>query len=142
HLRHEFVREAVPFDSEAGGCLDQLGDLRDRLGTELARFAFQRMGRDDQRRRILVAHGLFDLRDRLDPILLEISEDADEGWTKLGPALLEVRPVDDVLSLLAQTHAPQMPEASGNVPRGRNTGERVKFALAASHGCRGRSAWR
>ena len=48
---------------------DQLGDLGQRLGAELARFALQRVRRKHQRSGILVAHRLLDLRDRLDPVL-------------------------------------------------------------------------
>jgi hypothetical protein len=41
-----------------------------------------------------------------------------------------VRPVDDVPSFVAQTHAPQLPGISGSNPDHPDTGKRVNFALA------------
>ena len=95
--------------------LDQLGDLGQRLGAELARFAFQRMRGKDQRGRVLLAHGALDLGDRLHPILLEIAEDADEARAKLRPALLEMHPIDDIRTLVAHCSLPA-PDGSGVVP--------------------------
>ena len=44
-----------------------------------------------------------DLGDRLGAILLEIAEDSDEARPELGPALLEIRPIDDVPSFVGHT---------------------------------------
>src|SRR5947209_4902261 len=75
-------------------------------------------------------HRLLDLGDGFDAVFLEVTEDSDEGGAKLRPALLKVRPVDDVSSFVAQTHAPQTPDESGRNPTDPDTSKRVKFALA------------
>src|SRR5689334_12256845 len=103
-------------DAEASGALDELGDLGHRLGAELAGLALQRMRRDHERSRVLLVHRLLDLRDRFDAVFLEIAEDADEARAKLRPALLEMRPVDDIASLVGHTQAPHAPDTSGRGP--------------------------
>ena len=103
HLGHQLVREATALHAEARRGLDQLGDLGQRLRAELARFALERMRGDDQRGGVLLAHRLLDLRDRLDAVFLEIAEDSDEARPELGPALLEMHPVDDVPSFVGHT---------------------------------------
>ena len=75
-----------------------------RLGAELARFALERVRREDQRGGVLLAHRLFDLGDRFGAVFPEIAQDADEAGPELGPALLEMRPIDDVPSLVG-SHA-------------------------------------
>jgi hypothetical protein len=64
------------------------------------------MRREDQLRGILLAHGVFDLGDRLLAVLLELVEDADEARAELGPALLEKCPINDVPSCVGHTSAP------------------------------------
>jgi hypothetical protein len=56
------------------------------------------MCREHERSRVLAVHRLFDVDDRLRPVLAEIVEDADEARPELGPAPLEMCPVDDVPS--------------------------------------------
>jgi uncharacterized protein len=49
HVLDQLVREAVGFDAEPRRRLDQLGDLGERLGAELAGFALERMRRNHER---------------------------------------------------------------------------------------------
>src|SRR5438270_1074207 len=88
------------FDAEARGGLDQFGDLRHWLCTELARFALQRVRRKHEPGRILVAHRLLDLSDRFDTVFLEIGENPDEAGPEFGPAFFEMCPIDDIPSLV------------------------------------------
>ncbi len=109
HFRDEFVREAVGLDAEAGGLLDLFGDRRQRLGAELARFAFERVRRDDQRHRVLLVHRLFDRIDALRAVFAKIGEDADEARPKLGPAFFEMHPINDVRAVFHFSYAPWRP---------------------------------
>ena len=106
NFRHKLVREAARFHAEAGRRLDQLGHACQRLRTELARLTFQSVSGNDEGSSVLLAHRLFDLRDRLGAILLEITKDTDEARAEFGPALLEEAPIDDVPSLVGQIQAP------------------------------------
>src|SRR5438045_2851287 len=81
------------------------------------------MCRNDERGRVLVAHRLLDLGNGLDPVFLEVTQDPDEARPKLGPALLEIGPIDDVPSFLAHSSAPR-------TTRKPDSRKRVKFALA------------
>src|SRR5205823_9031645 len=85
------------------------------LGAELARFALDGVRGQDVRGRVLLAHGLLDLGDRLRPILAEIADDPDEARSELLPILLEQRPVDDIRRLVGQCQFP-VPITSGLVP--------------------------
>src|SRR5205809_2741709 len=49
HFRNELVGKTAVFNAEAGGGLDQLSDLGDRLRAELARFTLEGVRRQDQR---------------------------------------------------------------------------------------------
>src|SRR6185503_14536171 len=85
-----------------------------------------------QRGGILLAHRLLDLGDRFDPILFEIAEDSNEARTELGPTLLEMRPVNDVPSLVGHMKLLKRRLAPAVVPTcDGNRTQRVKFALAA-----------
>ena len=89
-------------------------------------FALQRVRRDDQRDRVLLVHRLLDRGEALGAVLAEIAEDADEARAKLGPALLEMHPVDDVrcrrplASMLPCAPGPgAVPPALPNPPKGK-----------------------
>src|SRR5688500_9762169 len=41
HVLHQLVRKTLGFDAKSGGGFDQLGDLRKRVGAELARLALK-----------------------------------------------------------------------------------------------------
>ena len=115
-LGHQLVGKAAALDAEARGQFDQLGDLRQRLRAELAGFALQRMRGEHQRGRVLLAHRLLDLGDRFDAVFLEVTEDLDESGPELGPALLEIHPVDDVPSFVAHAKLLKRRMSSGRGP--------------------------
>ena len=96
HILDQLVGKTVGFDAQPRGRFDQLGNLGQWLGAELARFAFERMRRDHQRGGVAVVHRLLNLVDRLGPVLAKVTEDADEPRSQLGAAALEMHPVDNV----------------------------------------------
>ena len=68
-------------DAQPGGALDQLGHRRERFGAKLARLALDGVRGQHQRSRVLLAHCIFDLGDRLGAVLAEIAQDPDESGT-------------------------------------------------------------
>ena len=98
HLGDEFVGEAAGLDTNPSGRFDQLGNRRKRFGPELACVTLDGVRGKNQRHRIAGVHRLLDRGQRLGPVFAEITQNADEARTKLGPALFEMRPVDDVVT--------------------------------------------
>ena len=74
-LGNELVGEAAGFDADARGALDQLGDLGERLGAELAGLALDVCAGRTSAAVFSLVHRLFDLRDRLGAVLAEIARE-------------------------------------------------------------------
>ena len=117
------------FDAITSRRLDLFSHGGERLGPELARFAFQRMRGDHQRDGIMIVHRLLDGGEAFRPVLAEIGQNSDETRAKLRPALLEIDPVNDVRGVVHLVPCSQAPLVLGAVPRALPTLERVKDRL-------------